>query len=153
MAAGKSNAGDSRTRRASRAQRYWAVGTIWLALTLSVLDGSIANVAWPTIAADLHSPAADSVWVVNAYQLAIVVCRCFARLLRWQGKSRDLKSRSTAAFCASLGSPLVESMVISSARIILGLVTGDREFFARGVAHGRRQLSWLYWSYSFAALS
>jgi DHA2 family multidrug resistance protein-like MFS transporter len=54
-------------------QRYWAAGTIWLALTLSVLDGSIANVALPTIAADLHSPAADSVWVVNAYQLAIVV--------------------------------------------------------------------------------
>jgi DHA2 family multidrug resistance protein-like MFS transporter len=54
-------------------QRYWAAGTIWLALTLSVLDGSIANVALPTIAADLHSPAADSVWVVNAYQLTIVV--------------------------------------------------------------------------------
>jgi MFS transporter, DHA2 family, multidrug resistance protein len=54
-------------------QRYWAAATIWLALTLSVLDGSIANVALPTIAGDLHSPAADSVWVVNAYQLAIVV--------------------------------------------------------------------------------
>jgi MFS family permease len=39
----------------------------------SVLDGSIANVALPTIAADLNAPAADSVWVVNAYQLAIVV--------------------------------------------------------------------------------
>lgn len=54
-------------------QRYWAAATIWLALTLSVLDGSIANVALPTIAADLNAPAADSVWVVNAYQLAIVV--------------------------------------------------------------------------------
>jgi DHA2 family multidrug resistance protein-like MFS transporter len=54
-------------------QRYWAAGTIWLALTLSVLDGSIANVALPTIAADLNAPAADSVWVVNAYQLAIVI--------------------------------------------------------------------------------
>jgi DHA2 family multidrug resistance protein-like MFS transporter len=54
-------------------QRYWSAATIWLALTLSVLDGSIANVALPTIAADLHAPAADSVWVVNSYQLAIVV--------------------------------------------------------------------------------
>ncbi len=54
-------------------QRYWAAATIWLALTLSVLDGSIANVALPTIAADLNAPAADSVWVVNAYQLAIVI--------------------------------------------------------------------------------
>jgi DHA2 family multidrug resistance protein-like MFS transporter len=54
-------------------QRYWAAATIWLALTLSVLDGSIANVALPTIATDLNAPAADSVWVVNAYQLAIVI--------------------------------------------------------------------------------
>jgi DHA2 family multidrug resistance protein-like MFS transporter len=54
-------------------QRYWAAATIWLALTLSVLDGSIANVALPTIAGDLNSRPADSIWVVNAYQLAIVV--------------------------------------------------------------------------------
>jgi DHA2 family multidrug resistance protein-like MFS transporter len=54
-------------------QRYWAAATIWLALTLSVLDGSIANVALPTIAGDLSAPAAEAVWVVNAYQLAIVV--------------------------------------------------------------------------------
>lgn len=54
-------------------QRYWAAAAIWLGLTLSVLDGSIANVALPTIATDLNAPAAGSVWVVNAYQLAIVV--------------------------------------------------------------------------------
>jgi MFS transporter, DHA2 family, multidrug resistance protein len=54
-------------------QRYWSAATIWLALTLSVLDGSIANVALPTIAGDLSAPAAEAVWVVNAYQLAIVI--------------------------------------------------------------------------------
>jgi MFS transporter, DHA2 family, multidrug resistance protein len=54
-------------------QRYWSAATIWLALTISVLDGSIANVALPTIAGDLSAPAAEAVWVVNAYQLAIVV--------------------------------------------------------------------------------
>jgi DHA2 family multidrug resistance protein-like MFS transporter len=54
-------------------QRYWAAATIWLALTISVLDGSIANVALPTIAGDLSAPAAEAVWVVNAYQLAIVI--------------------------------------------------------------------------------
>jgi MFS family permease len=54
-------------------QRYWAAATIWLALIISVLDGSIANVALPTIAGDLSAPAAEAVWVVNAYQLAIVV--------------------------------------------------------------------------------
>ena len=54
-------------------QRYWAASTIWLALTISVLDGSIANVALPTIAGDLSAPPAAAVWVVNAYQLAIVI--------------------------------------------------------------------------------
>jgi MFS transporter, DHA2 family, multidrug resistance protein len=54
-------------------QRYWSAATIWLALTLSVLDGSIANVALPTIAGDLSASAAEAVWVVNAYQLAIVI--------------------------------------------------------------------------------
>jgi DHA2 family multidrug resistance protein-like MFS transporter len=39
-------------------QRYWSAATIWMALTLSVLDGSIANVALPTIAGDLSAPAA-----------------------------------------------------------------------------------------------
>jgi MFS transporter, DHA2 family, multidrug resistance protein len=54
-------------------QRYWAAATIWLALTISVLDGSIANVALPTIAGDLSAPPAEAIWVVNAYQLAIVI--------------------------------------------------------------------------------
>jgi DHA2 family multidrug resistance protein-like MFS transporter len=54
-------------------QRYWAVTAIWLTMTMAVLDASIANVALPTIARDLHAAAAESIWVVNAYQLAIVV--------------------------------------------------------------------------------
>jgi DHA2 family multidrug resistance protein-like MFS transporter len=49
------------------------VTAIWLALLMAVIDSSIANVALPTIAKDLHTAAASSIWVVNAYQLAIVV--------------------------------------------------------------------------------
>ncbi|HEY2444254.1 MAG TPA: MFS transporter [Rhizomicrobium sp.] len=54
-------------------QRYWAIATVALGITMSVLDGAIANVALPTIARDLHSDAAFSIWVVNAYQLAITI--------------------------------------------------------------------------------
>jgi len=54
-------------------RRYWAVAAIWLTMTMAVLDASIANVALPAIARDLHAAAAESIWVVNAYQLAIVV--------------------------------------------------------------------------------
>lgn len=54
-------------------QRYWAILTIGLGLTLAVLDGAIANVALPTIAVDLHTSPANSIWVVNAYQLAVTI--------------------------------------------------------------------------------
>ncbi len=54
-------------------QRYWAIATIVLGVSMSVLDSAIANVALPTIARDLHTDAAFSIWVVNAYQLAITI--------------------------------------------------------------------------------
>ncbi|WP_341312859.1 MFS transporter [Paraburkholderia sp. IMGN_8] len=54
-------------------QRYWAMLVIALALTLAVLDSAIANVALPTIARNLHASAAGSIWVINAYQLAITI--------------------------------------------------------------------------------
>jgi len=38
---------------------------------MAVLDGSIANVALPTIARELGASAATSIWIINAYQLAI----------------------------------------------------------------------------------
>lgn len=53
--------------------RYWAVLAIGMGVTVSVLDGAIANVALPTIATDLHTSPSASIWVVNAYQLAITI--------------------------------------------------------------------------------
>lgn len=54
-------------------QRYGAILTIVLSLSIAVLDGAIANVALPTIARELHASPAASIWVFNAYQLAIIV--------------------------------------------------------------------------------
>jgi DHA2 family multidrug resistance protein-like MFS transporter len=54
-------------------RRYWSVLGIWLALTMAVLDGAIANVALPVIARELGSSPAASVWVINAYQLTITM--------------------------------------------------------------------------------
>ena len=53
--------------------RYWAILTIALGLTMAVLDGAIANVALPTIAREMHVDPAASIWVVNAYQLAVTI--------------------------------------------------------------------------------
>src|SRR4051812_1979982 len=54
-------------------RRYWSAATVWLGIAMSVLDGSIANVALPTIAGQLNASPASSIWIVNAYQLAITV--------------------------------------------------------------------------------
>jgi DHA2 family multidrug resistance protein-like MFS transporter len=54
-------------------RRYWSALTIWLALSMAVMDGAITNVALPTIGRDLHVSAAGSVWIVNGYQLAVTV--------------------------------------------------------------------------------
>src|SRR5690606_37366317 len=52
-------------------RRYWSVLAIWLAISMAVLDSTIVNVALPTIAGQLNASAATSIWVINAYQLAI----------------------------------------------------------------------------------
>jgi len=54
-------------------QRFWAVAAVALGLVMAVLDGAIANVALPTIAADVHVSPHASVSIINAYQIAVMV--------------------------------------------------------------------------------
>lgn len=54
-------------------KRYGAIIAIALGITMAVLDGTIANVALPTIARDLNASPAESIWIVNSYQIAIIV--------------------------------------------------------------------------------
>ena len=54
-------------------QRYWAILTLVTGLVVSVLDSSIVNIALPTIARDIGASPAQSIWVINSYQLAVIV--------------------------------------------------------------------------------
>jgi MFS family permease len=54
-------------------QRRRAMLVVLTGLSMSVLDGAIANIALPTIAAELRTDPANAVLVVNAYQLALTV--------------------------------------------------------------------------------
>ena len=54
-------------------RRVWAILAVAFGVSLSVIDGTIANVALPTIGQELGISSADSIWIVNAYQLAIMV--------------------------------------------------------------------------------
>lgn len=54
-------------------KRRLALTVIIIGTVMAVIDGSVANVALPTIARELAVDAASSVWVVNAYQIAVTM--------------------------------------------------------------------------------
>jgi MFS transporter, DHA2 family, multidrug resistance protein len=53
--------------------RFWAVVTVGLAVFMTVIDQMVVNVALPTIGAELAASPAATVWIVNAYQVAIML--------------------------------------------------------------------------------
>ena len=103
-------------------QRYWAILAIALGLTLAVLDGAIANVALPTIARDLDASPASSIWVVNAYQLAVTVSLLpLASLGDIFGYRRVYQWGLVVFTIASLGCALSDSLLtLTIARIVQG---------------------------------
>lgn len=54
-------------------RRIGAIIAVAFGVSLSVIDGSIANVALPTISQELGISSSNSIWIVNAYQLAIML--------------------------------------------------------------------------------
>ena len=51
-------------------ERTRALVVIILGITMAVLDGTIVNLALPDITRELNASPAQSIWVVNAYQIA-----------------------------------------------------------------------------------
>jgi DHA2 family multidrug resistance protein-like MFS transporter len=107
-------------------RRYWSVAAIWLAMTMSVLDGAIANVALPTIAGELHASAASSIWIVNAYQLAITVTLLPLAALGDRLGYRRIYMAGLAVFTVgSLGCALSHTLEsLTAARVLQGLGAG-----------------------------
>src|ERR1700737_1042659 len=104
-------------------RRYWAIATTILAITMSVLDSSIANVALPSIARDFHATNAASIWVINAYQIAILAAILpLASLGEIVGYRRISQAGLMVFTLASLGCAFSTSLLtLSIARVIQGL--------------------------------
>ena len=104
-------------------RRRLAWATIILGLTLAVLDGTIANVALPTIAQEFSAPAATSIWIVNGYQLAIVMALLPLSALGEIFGYRRVYLLGIALFTvASLGCVLAGGLTtLTIARIVQGL--------------------------------
>ncbi|MEA1083185.1 MFS transporter [Sphingomonas sp. CD22] len=56
---------------ASPAHAGWVLAATMLASSLAFIDGSVTNVALPSIGRDLHGDAASLQWIVNAYLLPL----------------------------------------------------------------------------------
>jgi DHA2 family multidrug resistance protein-like MFS transporter len=54
-------------------QRLYAFLAIAIAMTMAVLDSAIVNVALPTIGHELAVTPAETIWIVNAFQLAVTI--------------------------------------------------------------------------------
>ncbi|MEA9389516.1 MFS transporter [Acerihabitans sp. TG2] len=104
-------------------QRYYAIATLVLSISIAVLDGAIANVALPTIARELNASPATSIWVINAYQLAIIMTLLsFATLGDIYGYRRVYQCGLAVFSLMSLMCALSDSLwMLISARVIQGL--------------------------------
>lgn len=103
--------------------RRWAVIAITLSVAMATLDTAIANTALPAIAVDLHASPAASVWIVNAYQLAMVATLLpFAALGEILGYRRIYIGGLILFTVASLACALSNSLpTLAGARVLQGL--------------------------------
>lgn len=53
--------------------RLRAITAVAMSVLLSVLDYTVANIATPDIAHDIHTSNAAAIWIINAYQLANLI--------------------------------------------------------------------------------
>ncbi len=104
-------------------QRLLAFLTLAMAIAMSVLDGSIVNVALPTMAHDLAIAPAASIWIVNAFLLAVTVSLLPLSALGDTIGYRRVYTPGLALFTlASLACALAPSLpILTVARAVQGL--------------------------------
>src|ERR1700683_4572906 len=63
----------ARTNNAGHPRRWTILALVLVAECMDLLDGTIVNVAAPTIHADLHAGASALQWIIGGYALAFAV--------------------------------------------------------------------------------
>ncbi len=103
-----------------------AMTAVLTGVILATLDTAIANTALPSIAADLHSPAAASIWIINIYQLAVMATMLpFAALGDLFGPRRVFLSGLSLFTVASLFCGLADTLpLLATARALQGIGAG-----------------------------
>lgn len=99
------------------------MAVIVLGIMVAVLDGTIVNLALPGIARELNATASQSIWVVNAYQIAtLVMLLPLASLGDIVGYRRVYRAGMLLFTVASLGAIFSNSLgALIAARALQGL--------------------------------
>ena len=107
-------------------QRSYAFVTLGLSIMMAVLDGAIMNVALPVIAAEQQVGAADAIWIITAYQLALVISLLpFAALGDAVGFKRVYMGGLVAFACGAALCSTADSIAgLAMARTLQGLGAG-----------------------------
>lgn len=118
----------------SKPKRTVAIASVLAAMALVVLDAANANVALPTIAQSLHVTPALSVWVITAYQTALLMallpCAALGESLGYRRVFTAGVALFTGASVLCAWSPSLPWLV--TARFFQGL--GGAAVMALGVA-------------------
>lgn len=104
-------------------ERLRALLVIILGIVMAVLDGTIVNLALPDIARELNAAPAQSIWVVNAYQVAtLALLLPLATLGDIIGYRRVYLAGMAVFTLASLLCALADSLTtLALARVLQGL--------------------------------
>jgi DHA2 family multidrug resistance protein-like MFS transporter len=104
-------------------QRRWAMSTMMVVAFMAVLDGTIANVALPTMARELAIAPAVSIWIVNAFQIAVTATLvAFASIGGLVGYARVYKIGAVVFTVGSLLCALSHTFaLLVAARLVQGL--------------------------------
>lgn len=96
---------------------------IAIGIGMSVLDGAVANIALPSMATQLEVSPAESVWIVNAYQLVVVTLLLPLAALGERIGFRRVYIAGLAVFTfGSLGCSLSHSFaLLVAARVVQGM--------------------------------
>ncbi|MDB5930838.1 MAG: transporter [Polaromonas sp.] len=104
-------------------ERRHALLVVILGIVMAVLDGSIVNLALPDIARELKAPAAQSIWIVNAYQIAtLALLLPLATLGDIVGYRRVYRVGMAVFAAGSLACALADSLAaLTLARVVQGM--------------------------------
>ena len=104
-------------------ERARALTVIVLGLAMAVLDGTIVNLALPDITRELGASAAQSIWVINAYQIAtLALLLPLATLGDIVGYRRVYLVGMAVFTTASIACSLADSLTtLALARVLQGL--------------------------------